>query len=146
MCLMCNGKTVAEVERQISGQIAQYGFSVICLPDTNPKRVLGYTVGLTKIGQPEFLVRGVSQQDTMTMLNGLGREVLRGSHYAHGHTAEWNEGQWLYFVAKNGAGKQAAVAYRRYGHSLRILEIHVVDRDLLQRSCPEHRNRVAGAR
>ena len=145
MCLMCEGKSAAEVERRINGHIAEHGFSVICVQDPNPKRVIGYTVGLTKIGQPEFLVRGVCQEDTMMMLDGLARDVLRGARYAHGHTADWKGGQWLYFVSKNGAGKQALVAYRRYAAALRVLEIHLVDRDLVQHACKGHRDRVAGA-
>lgn len=145
MCLMCDGKSAAEVERRISGHIAKYGFSVICVQDPNPKRVIGYTVGLTKIGQPEFLVRGVCQEDTMMMLDGLARDVLHGARYAHGHTADWKDDRWLYFVSRNGMGKQALVAYRRYATAVRVLEIHLVDRDVLQRTCSEHRGQVAGA-
>ncbi|WP_054820597.1 DUF4262 domain-containing protein [Arthrobacter sp. JCM 19049] len=56
--------------KHTSTQIAQNGYAVYCIQDPNPKRVFGYTVGLTRLGQPEFLVRGISEEDTLIMLNG----------------------------------------------------------------------------
>lgn len=144
MCMRCDGKSAAEVELHISGLIAQYGFAVVCVPDSNPKRVFGYTMGLTQLGQPEFLVRGFCQEDTLMMLDRLARDVLRGEYYAHGHTADWKDGRLLYFAAKNGAGKYALGVYRRYGLAARVLEIHLVERALLERTCAKHRDWVLG--
>ncbi|WP_343832354.1 DUF4262 domain-containing protein [Glutamicibacter creatinolyticus] len=126
MCMMCDGMSAAEVEAHINGQIAQNGYAVYCIQDPNPKRVFGYTVGLTRLGQPEFLVRGISEEDTLIMLNGLARQVLRGEYYDHGHTADWKDGRLMYFALKTGAGKYTLGVHRRYGLVARVLEVHLM--------------------
>lgn len=132
MCMMCEGKSVAEVELHINALIAQQGYAVYCFQDPNPKRVFGYTVGLTRLGQPEFLERGLGEEETLQMLNALAQQVMRGEYYAPGLTVEWKDGRPLYFSLKSGAGKYTLGVHRRFALVARILEIHLMERGPLQ--------------
>jgi hypothetical protein len=131
MCLQCDGWSAQEVERQINNLIEQHGWAVQYVEDPNPRRRFGYTVGLTKLGEPEFLVRGLDMDETMDVLNGFARSVTsRREHFDNGHTANGPGGQKLYFSAMHGATKFALGAYSRYGHGTRVLEIHFMDREV----------------
>lgn len=45
----------------------------------------GYTVGLTELGHPELLVRGLGAQETAELLGRWGGTVLAGDVFAEGH-------------------------------------------------------------
>lgn len=144
MCMMCQGMSAEQFETRISGFIEQHGYAVIFVEDKDPRQAFAYTVGLTKVGQPEFLVRGVNQSDTFMMLDRLAHDVLGGEYYAHGHTAGWKDQRVLYFADQSDAGKYALNVFHRYGVAAKVLEIHLVDRYLLERTCARHRDEILG--
>ena len=99
--------------------------------DPNRRRCFGYTIGLAKRGEPEFLVRGLDMAETNRLLNGLATSVTRRhEHFDNGHTAEGPDGKKLHFSTMHGATKYALGAYDRYGHGTRVLEIHFMDREV----------------
>ncbi|MDQ0093340.1 DUF4262 domain-containing protein [Paeniglutamicibacter psychrophenolicus] len=131
MCLQCDGWSAAEVERHINNLIEQHGWAFQYVEDPNPRRCFGYTMGLTKLGEPEFLVRGLDMADTNTMFTGFVSSVIdRHEHFDNGHTSNWVDGRLLYFSTMHGATKYALGAYARYGHGTRVLEIHFMDREV----------------
>ncbi|WP_411731377.1 DUF4262 domain-containing protein [Paeniglutamicibacter sp.] len=131
MCLECDGWSAEEVQRSINNLIEQHGWAIQYVEDPNQRRCFGYTMGLTALGEPEFLVRGQDMNDTNAMLNGFAMSVVRRhEHFDNGHTADWSNGQKLYFSTMHGATKFALGAYARYGHGTRVLEIHFMDREV----------------
>ena len=131
MCLECDGWTADEVRQNINNLIDQHGWAVQYVEDPNPRRCFGYTVGLTKLGEPEFLVRGMDLRETSDLLNGFAMSVVRRrEHFDNGHTADWAAGQKLYFSTMHGSTKFALGAHARYGHATRVLEIHFMDREV----------------
>ena len=131
MCLECDGWTADEVRQSIDNLIGQYGWAVQYVEDPNLRRCFGYTVGLTKLGEAEFLVRGLETAETNRLLNGFATSVTRRhEHFDNGHTADGPDGRKLYFSTMHGATKFALGAYSRYGHGTRVLEIHFMDREV----------------
>lgn len=145
MCEMCNGKTAAEVLRDESRQIEKKGYAVVLVADPDPAKSFGYTVGLTRIKRPEFLVRGLGTEDSWMALNVLAQSVIDGERYADGHSSTWiTPEKALYFKPCKGARRYALGAYTRYGDATRVLEIHVVDRAVLGSHCRVHREELLG--
>ncbi|MFL4474981.1 DUF4262 domain-containing protein [Paeniglutamicibacter sp. MACA_103] len=131
MCLQCDGWSAEAVERRINNLIEQHGWAIQYVEDPNPRRCFGYTMGLTKRGEPEFLVRGLDMEETNQLLNCFATSVARRhEHFDDGHTSNGPTGQKLYFSTMHGATKFALGAYARYGHGTRVLEIHFMDRDV----------------
>lgn len=125
MCDICNGMTRKQVEAQTAQRIRDYGREIIYVEGDECCEPYAYTVGLSKIGQPEFLVRGLDVADSMQMLNGFSASVLENhEHFAHAHTSCWKDGRLLVFSnISTGIRLQVPYAYRRYGESVRVLEI-----------------------
>lgn len=131
MCLQCDGWSATKVDRHINHLIEQHGWAFQYVEDPNLRRCFGYTAGLTKLGQPEFLVRGLDMADTNTMFTGFASAVIkRHEHFDNGHTAHSGDGRLLYFSTMHGATKYALGAYARYGHGTRVLEILFMDREV----------------
>lgn len=132
MCDMCNGMTRKQLEALIDQRIRDYGHEVIFVESDRISPSLAYTVGLSRIGHPEFLVRGLDMDDSIQMLNGFSASVLEWNEvFAHGHTGRWKDGTLLYFSKiSTGIRKQVPLAYQRYGESLGLLEVLLVGRDI----------------
>lgn len=128
MCLMCDGWSAEEVRQHIDNLIERHGWAIPYVESPNPRKIFGYTVGLTKIGAPEFLVRGLNMDDTVEMLNSLASAVAhRHERFAHGHTSDWCNGRTLYFSHMHGATNFALDAYSRYGSAVSVLEVHFLE-------------------
>ncbi len=131
MCLQCDGWSAAEVERHINDLILQHGWTFQYVEDPNPRRRFGYTMGLTKLGEPEFLVRGLDMADTRRLFSGFVSAVIdRHEHFGNGHTANGPDGKRVYFYAMHGARRFALGAYARYGNATRVLELHFLAQDV----------------
>ena len=59
MCDMCNGMTREQVNAKTNRHIQEYGRSIVYVEADATSEPYGYTVGLSKVGHPEFLVRGM---------------------------------------------------------------------------------------
>lgn len=132
MCDMCNGMTRKQMEARTDQRIRDYGREVIFVEPDRFSQSFAYTVGLSRIGHPEFVVRGLDAEDSIQMLNGFAASVLEGNEvFAHGHTARWTDGTLLYFSKiSSGIRKQVPLAYQRYGESLGLLEVLFIGRDI----------------
>lgn len=131
MCLQCDGVSAAEVERRLNNLIKQHGWAFQYVEDPDLRRCFGYTMGLSKLGEPEFLVRGLDMTDINRMFTGFVSSVIEHhEHFDNGHTAHWVDGRLLYFSTMHGASKYALGAYARYGRGTRVLEIHFMDREV----------------
>ena len=71
MCDMCNGMTRKQVEAKADRQIRDHGRVVIFVEPDRMSQPFAYTVGLSRIGHPEFIVeRAELQKDSIQLLNG----------------------------------------------------------------------------
>ncbi|RKS18022.1 uncharacterized protein DUF4262 [Arthrobacter sp. AG1021] len=132
MCDMCNGMTREQVNAKTNRHIQEYGRSIVYVEADASSGSYGYTVGLSKVGHPEFLVRGMGPEDTMQMLNGFSESVLsRGEKFGQGHTANWKDGSLLFFSTVSGRlHLLIPAAYSRYAQRTRLLEISFVGEDV----------------
>ncbi|GAA1407446.1 hypothetical protein AUR04nite_14760 [Glutamicibacter uratoxydans] len=131
MCDQCNGMSRKEVQERTDGWIKKYGRAVVFVEPGPRTQSYGYTVGLTKAGHPEFLVRGLDFKDTCQMLNGFADSVLVGhERFGQGHTSRWKDGRLLFFSVLSGR-LDAIVrdAFDRYSGRTRVLEINFVGND-----------------
>ncbi|MFJ2618693.1 DUF4262 domain-containing protein [Glutamicibacter sp. NPDC087344] len=129
---MCNGMTREQVNAKTNRHIQEYGRSIVYVEGNESNEPYGYTVGLSKIGHPEFLVRGLNAEDTIMMLNGFSESVLtRGEKFGQGHTSHWRDGRLLYFSTVSGRlHLLIPAAYSRYAQRTRLLEISFVGQDV----------------
>lgn len=147
MCDMCNGMSLAEANAKIDAFIERHGWAVQYVEDKDPGKVFGYTIGLTVIGEPEFLVRGMTMGQTQDMFSGLVDCILlRGEHFGNGHTATWIDGRHLYFSRMRRAQDFAYGAFNRYGPATRVLEIHFMNQPMYPRSTATQRSRLGDPR
>lgn len=132
MCDMCDGMSRKQVNAKTNRHIQEYGRSIVYVESAAVSEAYGYTVGLTKIGHPEFLLRGMGPEDTLQMLNGFSESVLtRGEKFGQGHTANWKDGRILFFSAVSGPlHLLIPAAYSRYAQRTRLLEISFVGEDV----------------
>lgn len=81
---------------EVASTIDRYGFHVIHVGEAcdcatcaaaplPPDQRFGYTIGLTELGQPELLVRGLSARETAALLDRWGTTVLAGQVFDAGH-------------------------------------------------------------
>jgi len=81
---------------QVATRVERYGFHVVHVGEgcdcddcsespVPPEEWFGYTIGLTALGHPELLVRGLGARDTAGILNRWGDGVLDGLHLDAGH-------------------------------------------------------------
>lgn len=81
---------------KIAAAIDRYGINIIHVgescdcPDPHetpiaPQRGFGYTIGLTELGHPELLVRGLGAPETAALLDRWGDLVLGGEALDAGH-------------------------------------------------------------
>lgn len=81
---------------QVAQNIARQGVHLVhvgescscpgCTADPEPVSArFGYTVGLTEVGHPELLVRGLDARETAEVLSGWSRAVRDGTQLAVGH-------------------------------------------------------------
>lgn len=88
--------TVSPEMLTIAAVIDRYGMHVVHVgegcdcPDCSqspvaPEERFGYTIGLTELGHPELLVRGLDGRETATLLNRWGDLVLDGEPLDAGH-------------------------------------------------------------
>lgn len=132
MCDLCDGATPEEVDARTDQCIRDYGRQVLFVEPGRFSQPYAYTIGLSLVGHPEFLVRGLDMPDSMELLNGLSGFVLEEKEiYAHGHTGCGPAGTYLYFAKiSSGIRHEAPWAYRRYGETMGLLEVLFVGRDL----------------
>lgn len=128
MCDECNGMSRKEVNERTDRWIKLYGRAITFVEASGNSRSFGYTIGLTRVGHPEFMVRGLDFEDTCQMLNGFSDSVLAGGErFGQGHTARWNDGRLLFFsTVRRGIDSTAVGAYQRYGQRTRLLEISFI--------------------
>ena len=81
---------------EIAAVIDRYGMHVIHVGEgcdcphcqgtpVAPEEQFGYTIGLTELGHPELLVRGLGARETAALLNRWGDLVLDGHPLDAGH-------------------------------------------------------------
>jgi hypothetical protein len=77
VCVICHGLGPAQTTEGIGRYIALHGwaFQSVLAPDGIP---MAYTVGLTDVGEPELVVRGLPQADAHDILDELAHRPLRG--------------------------------------------------------------------
>lgn len=131
MCDQCNGMSKKDVDARTDRWIKDYGRAIIYVEPSPLTRSFGYTVGLTAVGHPEFMVRGLNFEDTCQMLNGFAESVLVGNErFGQGHTSRWKDGRILFFsVMTRGLNSLVVDACARYGNRVRVLEISFVGND-----------------
>lgn len=132
MCDMCNGMTRKEIQARTTQRIRDYGREVVFVEPDSQSESFAYTVGLSRVGHPEFMVRGLDLADSMQMLNGFAASVLESNEiFAHAHTSRWKDGRLLYFSkVTSGIRVTATAAYERYGEGTALLEILFVGDDI----------------
>lgn len=132
MCDICDGASYEDVEARTDQCIRDFGRQILFVEPDRFSQSHAYTIGLSKTGHPEFLVRGLDFEDSMQLLNGLAASVLDHHEvFAHGHTARWEDGVFLYFSKLTSRIRdEAPWAYRRYGASMGLLEVLFIGRDL----------------
>ena len=125
MCDMCNGMTRKQVEAQTAQRIRDYGREIIYVEGDECHEPYAYTVGLSKIGHPEFLVRGLDVEDSLQMLTDFQHPYLRimSTLLTRIPRAGKTGGFWFSPGISTGIRLQVPFAYRRYGESVRVLEI-----------------------
>lgn len=81
---------------RVAAVIDRYGMNIVhvgescgcsdCLASPlPPEETFGYTIGLTELGQPELLVRGLGARESAALLNRWGDLVLDGETLDAGH-------------------------------------------------------------
>jgi len=132
MCDICDGMSIEEADARTDQCIRDYGRQVLFVEPGRYDQPFAYTIGLSLVGHPEFLVRGLGNQESVQMLNGLSGAVLEHNEvFAHGHTCRWDEDTILYFAKiSSRIGHEAPWAYSRYGESMSLLEVLFLGRDL----------------
>lgn len=76
----------------------------------------GYTVGLTEVGHPELLVRGLGAEVTAELLGRWGRTVFAGAVFAPGHLLCEGPGEAAWDLLEvPEAGRELVWATRYYG-------------------------------
>lgn len=89
----------------------------VCVSTPSPlSKQFGYTVGLTELGHPELLVRGLGAEKTAELLGRWGGTVLTGDVFAQGHLlCEGPGGAAWDLVAVPRARRELVWATRYYG-------------------------------
>lgn len=81
---------------QVAATIERFGFHVVHVGEAcdcsecsaaplPPDQRFGYTIGLTDMGHPELLVRGLAARETAALLNRWAATVLDGQVFDAGH-------------------------------------------------------------
>jgi len=132
MCDICNGMSIEDADARTDQCIRDYGQQVLFIEPDRFSQPYAYTIGLSLVGHPEFLVRGLDYAHSVYMLNGLSAAVLENNEvFAHGHNCQWDRQTLLYFAKiTQGIKHEAPWAYSRYGPSMGLLEVLFVGRDL----------------
>ena len=82
--------------RTVAATISRYGIHIVHVGEScgcggcteaplPPDQRFGYTIGLTSLGHPELLVRGLGARETAGVLNRWGGTVLDGEVLDAGH-------------------------------------------------------------
>ncbi|WP_430408069.1 DUF4262 domain-containing protein [Glutamicibacter halophytocola] len=61
MCDICDGMSIEEADARTDQCIRDYGRQVLFVEPGRYDQPFAYTIGLSLVGHPEFLVRGVRQ-------------------------------------------------------------------------------------
>ena len=71
------------INAQLLALIDEHGWAVrhVGAGDTPGEVAFSYTIGLTALGQPEFIMQGMPFDHAQTFLNLLGEEVRGGRRY-----------------------------------------------------------------
>lgn len=81
-----------------------------------PDQMFGYTIGLTDLGHPELLVRGLTGRETAGLLNRWGATVLAGQVFDAGHLlCEGSRGTTWELVPVRRPSRTLRWAGRYYG-------------------------------
>ncbi|WP_407651025.1 DUF4262 domain-containing protein [Agromyces marinus] len=75
--------------QQLLGLITQYGWAIRHVGSAGTAPGFSYTVGLTAMGHPEFVMTGMPFEASQGFLNLLGADVRDGKRYAAG-TVVWD--------------------------------------------------------
>ncbi|WP_328994891.1 DUF4262 domain-containing protein [Kribbella sp. NBC_01245] len=85
MCGMCGGEKIAESWRRICDGILSVGWALVTIPDDGPRNPsFAYTMGLSELGHPEFIVFGRSDLEAHAAVAPLAHAVLRGEFFDEG--------------------------------------------------------------
>ena len=130
MCDICDGKvTMAEANARMDGLIKKYGWACMYIENRIREKSFCYTVGLTPLGFPEFLVRGLGPEESIDMLNAWAQMVVGGEAIKAGETALY--GMHLMYFSKLAHPEDTACdAVRRYGQRVRVIEAHFMTADM----------------
>ena len=90
------GTTAPDAMSQVTSAIEHHGFHLVhvggacdctdcAAAPPPPDQRFGYTIGLTELGQPELLVRGLSARESAALLSRWGTTVLAGQVFDAGH-------------------------------------------------------------
>ncbi|SCC44700.1 protein of unknown function [Arthrobacter sp. NIO-1057] len=132
MCDICDGMSMEEADARTDQCIRGYGRQVLFVEPDRFSQPYAYTIGLSLVGHPEFLVRGLNRQQSMQVLNGLSGAVLEHNEvFANGQTCRWDENTILYFSRiSSKIREEAPWAYSRYRDGMRLLEVLFLGRDI----------------
>ena len=131
----------------VASAIDRFGFNVVHVGEScscttcaaaplPPDQRFGYTIGLTELGQPELLVRGLSAQETGALLDRWGTTVLAGQVFDAGHLlCEGSGGPTWELVPVRHPSHSLRWAQRYYRGS-RIGELSALELIPARRPCP----------
>lgn len=132
MCLMCEGKTAAEVRQRYLDLVEQHGWAV-CGVEGGAEPPFAYTIGLTRFhGHPELLVSGLDLREATGLLNDVGEDVRDGVRLQAGDFMTWDDtDQRLVIVQVSNPGRlvYAQEIYRTPGRPVPALQVVWSDHD-----------------
>lgn len=139
--------TVDPETLKIAAVIDRYGMNIIHVgegcdcPDCHevpvtPEGRFGYTIGLTELGHPELLVRGLGARETVALLSRWGDLVLDGEPLDAGHLlCEGPGGATWELVPVHRPSRTLRWAGHYYGSS-RAEEVSALELIPARRPCP----------
>lgn len=124
--------SIAEADARTDPCIRDYRRQVLFAEPDELNQPYAFTIGLTLVGHPEFLVRGLNYQESLQMLNGLSGAVLEENEvFVHGQTCRLDENTILYFAEiSSRIGHEAPWAYSRFCESMGLPEVLFLGRDI----------------
>lgn len=129
---------------QVASAIERFGFHLVHVGDAcdcrdcdaaplPPDQRFGYTIGLTELGQPELLVRGLSARESAEVLDRWAATVLAGQVFDAGHLlCEGSGGPTWELVPVRNPARTLLWADRYYPAA----ELSALELIPARRSCP----------
>ena len=138
---------VARDMSAVAAHIGRYGMHVVhvgqgcdcedcAATPLPPDQMFGYTIGLTDLGQPELLVRGLTGRETAAVLARWGDTVLAGQVFDAGHLlCEGSGGPTWELVPVRRPSRTLRWAGRYYG-TTGTRELSALELIPARRRCP----------